>query len=607
MLSKRSAPPTRVKAPLRPKAAAWALALACALAALFVLWSTLGMMEAGVFRAPVMDQWSFLNRMRLWQAGRQSFWALLWRQHNEHRMVLGLLILVLDQALVAARGTFAAACAWTFQGAHALLWCALYWKMEKSAAPRTAYAALVLGAFFSAAQFENFLWPFQANFIAVFLLASAAIWCFLRHCRTRSPAPLVAALAFAIGTTFCMANGVLLWPIFLLMAAAENAPSRTGAAVLAAGATVLAAYLHGYATPTQHANPIFSVLHPQLLTGYLGIYLTSVWAVRPTFVTPVRAGFFATALFTAFFGAYLWRRVRGQALDYSFYAYSSLFLFGTAALTALGRINFGWAQAESSRYATPALLFWVSLASAACLFAGRRKNTAWKILGAPLICGALLLGMILPRQASGVSTGVNWTRQADISGLSLAIGAFDAAAWTRLYPGPGMIFSVLPYLQSRRLSLFSDPDVEKIGRPLFSFLTEAAPGRCAGSFSGFIPVPAVAPGIRTGRVFGRAWVRAARPLQTVFIANKRGRIVGLAYAFRPVERLFPPPDPLRGAWGGYVRLAPKTRRLFAYGVLPRERAACLIGALSLGPMRRFNAAQTSPPAAGAAPGLKSRL
>jgi len=598
-------PEAGAKAPT--KTAAWVLAAACALAAFFVLRSTLGMVEAGIFRAPYLDQWGFLNRMRLWQAGRQGFWTLLWRQHNEHRMLLGFLILAMDQSLVAARGTFAVACAWAFQAAHALLWCALYWRMEKSAAPRVAYAALVLGAFFSAAQFENFIWPFQSNFVAVFLLASAAILCFIRHCRTSGPGALAAALAFATGATFCMANGVLLWPVFLLMAAAESAPPRTGVAVLAWGAAVLAAYLRGYATPAQHANPVFSLLHPELLTGYLGIYFLNVWAGVPYLVTPVRAGLFVEALFTAFFGAYLWRRIRRQALDYSFYAYSSLFLFGTVLLTALGRINFGWAQAQSSRYATPALIFWISLASAACLFMSRRKSAAWKILGVPLIASALFSGMILPKQTSRALTGVNWVRQADISGLSLAVGAFDPTAWNRLYPGPGTILSLLPYLKSRRLSLFSDPDVGKIGRPLFSFLTEAAPGRCAGSFSGFIPVPAVAPGIRTGRVFGRAWLRTARPLQTVFIANKRRRIVGLAYAFRPTERLFPAPDPLRGAWGGYVRLAPKTRRLFAYGVLPRTRAACLVGALSLGPMRRSSAAHTSATAAVAAPGLKSRL
>jgi len=611
MPSKRFAPleRTAVGAEAWPRVAAWALTAACLLSALFVLRGTLDMGAAGVFRAPVMDQWSFLNRMRLWQTGQQSFWALLWRQHNEHRMILGLLILVLDQALVAARGTFAAACSWAFQGLHALLWCALYWKMEKSAAPRMAYAALVLGAFFSAAQFENFIWPFQANFIAVFLLASAAVLCFLRHCRTRRPVFLVSALALAAGTTFCMANGVLLWPIFLLMAAAESAPPRTGVAVLASGAAILAAYLHGYATPEQQANPVFSLLHPELLTGYLGAYFLNVWARVPAFVTPVRAGLFAEALFTAFFGAYLRRRIRGQALDYSFYAYSSLFLFGTAALTALGRINYGWAQAQSSRYATPALIFWISLASAACLFASRRESAAWKILGVPLIAAAMFSGMILPKQASRVSAGADWTRQVNISGLSLAVGAFDAAAWARLYPGPATILSLLPYLKSRRLSLFSDPDVGKIGRPLFSFLTETAPGQCAGSFSGLIPVAADAPGLRVGRVFGQAWASAARmrPLQTVFITDGRGTVVGLAYAFRPVKRLFPSPDPLRGAWGGYARLAPKTRRLFAYGVLPRARAACLVGVLSLEPMRRSSAAHTSAAAAVAAPGLKSRL
>ncbi len=589
------------------RAAAWLLAAACTLAAIFVLRETLGMIAAGVFRAPVMDQWGFLNRVRLWQAGRQSFWNLLWRQHNEHRMILGFLILSLDRAMTAARGTFSTACAWALQILHALLWCAIFWRAEESGPSRTAYAALVLGAFFSAAQFENFLWPFQANFVAVFLLASAAVLCFIRHCRTRGAGVLVAALVFAVAASFCMANGVLLWPIFLLMAVLEGAPSRTGVTVLAFGAALMAAYLHGYATPAQHANPLLSILHPQLLTGYLGIYFFNVWAGLPKFVTPVRAGLFAGALFAAFFGTYAWRRRQGGARDYAFYAYSALFLFGTAALTALGRVNLGWSQAESSRYGTPIFIFWVCLASGAGLFLSRRAKSAAKIMAMPSIAAAILAGMVLPRQASSARAGIDWTRQVDISGLSLAVGAADPAAWSRLYPHLEMIRSVLPYLKSRRLSLFSDPAVEELGRPLSSFLQTRPPLRCPGSFSGFIPVPSDAPGLRVGRVFGKGWSLSARrrPLQTVFIAGARGVIVGLAYAFRPAERFSDFPDPLRGDWGGYARLAPGTRRLSAYGVLPDDRA-CLIGSLALS-SARFKAAKTFSTGTGAAPGAKSRL
>jgi len=403
------------------------------------------------------------------------------------------------------------------------------------------------------------------------------------------------AIMLAVAATFSMANGMLLWPIFLLMAMTEKSPQKTMLMVLAVGATVLASYLCGYATPVQHANPLLSILHPKLLTGYLGIYFINSLARMPAFATPVRAGLFIEAFFTASFAGYLWKRAQGRAQRYAFYAYSSLFLFGTALLTAMGRINLGWAQAESSRYNTPIFLFWMSFGSAACLLLGSRKTRAWRTLGPPALSAVILMGMLLPRQTAAAYLGAEWVREMNISGLSLAVGAFDPEAWHRL-SDPGTIEPVLPYLESRRLSIFSDPDVEKIGVRLATVLKPLPARRCLGSFSGFIAVPSLSPGGVAGRVFGEGWMDSARtnPIETVYIADGHGTIVGLAYGFRPAKHFFKAEDPLRGKWGGYVLFKRGTRRLFAYGVLPGAMTACPLGSTNPRMDKRLSAKRIPP-------------
>ena len=222
--------------------------------------------------------------------------------------------------------------------------------------------------------------------------------------------------------------------------------------------------------------------------------------------------------------ALLWRQHYEDRMVLDF-AYSLLFLFAAGLAIALGRINYGWLEASESRYRTPSLLF-----------LSRRKSARLKILGPALVAAAVLAEIVLPVQAFYIALATARTRDVNVPGLSLAVGALDPAAWGRLDSGPKRISGLLPYLKANRLSIFSEPDVEKIGKPLSSFLR---------------------------------------------IADARGTVVGLAYGFRPAGEFFAAPDDLRGKWGGYAIFKPGTSRLFAYAAMPGGQVACPLGTLGV--------------------------
>ncbi len=124
-----------------------------------------------------------------------------------------------DSCIASGHGIAAILCTFLFQLMHA----AILLRQVRRVLPShrrlpLIVPALVLVAFLSAAQIENFIDPFHVQFVLVYAAAAAAFdWTARARSSRHSALLMIAALVAASVSTLSMANGVLVWPLLLLL------------------------------------------------------------------------------------------------------------------------------------------------------------------------------------------------------------------------------------------------------------------------------------------------------------------------------------------------------------------------------------------------------
>ncbi len=190
-------------------------------------------------------------------------------QHNEHRILLTKLIMLLDETVFGGSNLLNLFVIYLTQAVNAWLLIVLAWRAGLRTGPEIVPAALIaVSALFTVHQYENLTWGFQTQFVIVFAAATAAFLSLARYAETGQPAKLaLTILACAIATSE-MANGILVGFTAVAMAIALRL-SRRIVAVLALSATLLlAAYLINYSSVAHHSNVIVSLSHPLQLVAY---------------------------------------------------------------------------------------------------------------------------------------------------------------------------------------------------------------------------------------------------------------------------------------------------------------------------------------------------
>ncbi len=153
--------------------------------------------------------------------------AWLWKQWNEHRLVIPKLFLAADLYLFQARQVLLLASILVIQFLHLAL---LSWSMWvlggwRGALWRTG-TGLAAFCLFCPAQQENFVWGFQVCFVLPQLLATSSFVALLLYwdeSRPQADKPpssrfLVVSVLAALGATYSLANGTLLWPLLVVAA-----------------------------------------------------------------------------------------------------------------------------------------------------------------------------------------------------------------------------------------------------------------------------------------------------------------------------------------------------------------------------------------------------
>ncbi len=535
--------------------------------------STLGFLWESHWSGPVGDFWRFVPMLRAYEQGDADFFWRLFQPHGGHRLFFPRLLYLAEYRLFRGTNVFLISCSVVIQAVTALLLIRRTWR-DGGALPRPALwflAGLTLLLLFSATQIENFARAWNVHW---FLACSAMIWALLALVRTREAlsggggtgaavAWLGLCIASAAISSYSMVNGLLAWPILLLVAWALRLPWRFGLSLAVAAVLIAGPYPLDYRGP-DHGTPLRvlgSVFASPLATGHwvaacAGAPLSWIHPRAGTLLGAV--GVVAAAGFAIHFA---FRRASARPID-AVYVGIVLFCVGSMVMASLGRLQYtrSWA---GHRYQAWTLLFWLGLVSLTLLpLAARQVRQARRQAAGLLVAAgvAVWVGAVIgPAHLRRARQIADFAATARDANLALLVGIEHFPSYFRVLPlvdlklriDSAAIFT--PFLRERRLGVFASDDLRYLGLRIGEDLTVAATPSCYGKVTdGFIlSDDEETQGVR---LRGWAWDRERRSLpRSILVADPAGEVIGLGRAERtgPLSRASPDPD--GSAWFAYAR------------------------------------------------------
>ena len=511
---------------------------------------------------PYWDGWRQIEVAAKGNSPFSPVW--LWQQHNEHRMVLPKLFLAIDLRFFRARQVFLLVSIFVIQLLH---WGLLSWSMRVLGGWRGALwrAGSGLAAFclFCPSQWENFIWGFQVCFVLPQLFATLSFVTLLlywvkaqQHLDQRPPSRfLVLSILAALGASYSLASGSLLWP--LLVVAAIYLRLRIAAVLSFAvtGAVSIALYFHRYVRPEAHASPFASLGAPLALLQYWVVYFASSWLHHDIRDAELLAIAGLAIVFALLIPALSYsRNFRLFAIQL---VLTMAFCMGTALITATGRVNFGFQQALAPRYQTVALLFWCCLG---LFFLGSTFFARARLRYAFLVAEVCLLA-IFARGAAIAFYPITVARQHGFAQNAIAdalmTGVYDPEVLKEAYPQMDMLLLTVPYLEINRLSVFSDRVASELGKPLDSVFQLASRDDCTASLESAVRIDN--PNGRGMRILGWAWDRKHHQPPLAIVATTNGIITGLGTVGLRVPDVRVVDRELSSDYVGFLAFVPEMR------------------------------------------------
>jgi hypothetical protein len=439
---------------------------------------------------PLWDEWTEIDAIAT-APHHQLPLSWLWSQHSEHRVVFYRLLLLTDVNLFHGKHWISF---WCMVAVQILCLALLAWMVHFSGVRGTLWRAIVgLGGFalFCPSQWENFGWAFQISFLLpgfFLLLALSAILKYQRSLQQLQPQRLYLALSIlaAGAATYSNANGIVLWPLLLLVAIALVPRLEAIASYVGFGVMFIGLYLAHYVGPSYHSSPLNSLRHPlrifEYVAGYLGVILPAWVGLRS--LVAVSSGIFGLLVALAVVVQVLWRQKR-EPLQIALLGLM-FFALATAFLTALGRLGFGLEQAFSSRYQTFNLLFWFSTVSLVLLIADRTISSLRTLLLAAMSAAMLLAFAVFPL---GLKASGTRTQQAEAAATALLTGVPAKDALGVLYDQSMVVLRDADYFRQQHLFMFSDIGNDQMGKLLSSTYRTPSSPQCQGQVTTVERIP----------------------------------------------------------------------------------------------------------------------
>ncbi len=460
--------------------------------------------------------------------GDMSALEWIWTQHNEHRLLISRLFMLADLHWFHARQTLLLV---TIFVVLCLQVAVLAWSMRAVAGWKGSLwrTGVGLAAFclLCPSLWEMLVWGECVCFALPGLFAILSIvglmlyWIRSQDELTKAHATkfLALSVAAALGGSWSLLNGNLLWPL-LFCAALLLRLRRAAFTYLIAGTLCIALYLYDYISPSYALN---SARTPVTTGAYLATYFGSTW-VNDNFRLAVIFGLVGLA-------ACLWLVLRIREYVRSLRPFHvqliliMLFCTGTGFITAFGRSGFGLLQASTSRYQAFALLFWCCLGLlllASVALRPKRREAVTLAIQVAILC--LMLGASLFARNPLIRARVHGFKL-HTAEASLITGVPDIENLKWVYRQPDYLYSLVPYMRREQLSVFRDPISQLLDKPLATAFQLAPPTDCTGALESSVAMNHAMPPML--RITGWAWDLRNQAPPVAIVTASEGIITGV--------------------------------------------------------------------------------
>jgi hypothetical protein len=404
---------------------------------------------------PVRDYWRCVIYLPDYQAFHLG---VLWRQHNEHRIVFPELIFASDMLL--GHGLMLIPLSVSFI-CYTVTWLGLSSVVLLDAGISLSerwLAGLLAGVF---ALFESVAIVLAVPFLLQWTLTQCAVTfslvCLSLLAGKESARMLTATISAAVIATYSSANGLVLWPLLLTFAVLLRVSKRSLAILLAAAVLSIGLYFAGYRFSNDlHVSQL--IVHPLYTLGFVCSYLSLPFgAVKaPTFGISVGVLSLLTAVLCL--GVMAKRNLlssRASVVLLGYYAFTLL----TALLTAAARIDpsdTSFYAAKGFRYISLPQMNWAGLILLVFWLLARIRKTQVLTISALALSLAFLvasvkLGRWLPAAGSFFTSQQAVVRR-------LEAGHFDRELVSHyVFPDLRIVQSGLADLKASKLSIYYQP------------------------------------------------------------------------------------------------------------------------------------------------------
>jgi hypothetical protein len=317
------------------------------------------------------------------------------------------------------------------------------------------------------------------------IIGFAGALCTLAFARPSAGA-LAGAIACGLLASFSISNGLLVWPIglLILLCDARVDPPRgftwTRAAVWgAAGAITIAAYFHGYRDPGNHSSPRFLLEHPSIgLEHFLAVNGSSL---APDLHGALVFGAIILLLDLVFLVLVLddwWRRRQRPP----FGAWLIVTVLVSGMMITMNRAGFGADQALASRYTgisvlAPIGLYWIAVAA----------RDRWRLARPMKVSLAtLMLVGYLAASVDAWAIAPEWySRKSWMAYLMYSAKYQPSSLLEKLYPNPDHARVYSAAMERLGYNVFADPHLRPetlvVGNTRPDYAVETVNGQPAGA------------------------------------------------------------------------------------------------------------------------------
>ena len=483
----------------------------------------------GHSKLPFWDEWMQIDFAANEGPGHTMDW--LWRQFNQHRVVIPKLFLLADLRWFRATQTSLIVSNFGLQFLHLAL---LGWSLRvlggwRGPLWRTAVGLLAF-CLFCPSQWPNLVMGFTGlcNFLPPLFasLSTAGLLLYWRSSREGKPLSarwqyLALCIVAAACGTFSLSNGNLVWPLLVVAALLLRSGVTAVVAIVGVAVAGIAAFFYNY-TVYITAGSLSSPGAPVALAKFILVYFGSSWVtadIRSAEILGL-AGFLIFLVLAWRMPSYF---KTAPAISVQF-GVLLLFALATGVVTAPGRVVFGLEGAFSGRYQSFALLFWgcmgvLLLGQYASAAAGRRYLL-------PSQAALLVVMLFAALKAEPLLLKVRWQGfNINAAAAALETGAPDTAQLGWAHAQPDYPRGFVPFLRDARLSVFTDPEPFLLGLPLSSQFQVQGAEDCAGAVESTKALTASWP--RTLRINGWAWNARDGKAPSKIVVTSDGIITGL--------------------------------------------------------------------------------